>query len=550
RSAPNIESIKRFVGEEKIWPIDKPTWQYHHAVIKEEERDAVELGGADDLEHWIMSTQIGHGQVHRHNLEYCRQTKYWCSGNMQWQINGSWPSFHRELIDWYGVPKGSFYAYKRSALDQIVLADFEKYTFDGNEEVKVDIYAVNDAHLRVGDCTVNAVIYDVNMHLLHQQAGSVAVEADASAKVMTLNWTVPADFLNKVFFAHLELRYRDDLVAENLYWLGTTSYAQPERNMTLTGPWQFQVGKEIDELQWTKCLMPSYWALPQHAPEDPEDSVWYRHKFVIPADWQRTELEVYCAGFEGNDDVWLNGEKIGATEEEMTIELGTDDLLFTEKAAERKAVEKGAEVKLDKKVMASKEAGGTNRYNIRVNSDPFITPNLIKRFYALPRGVVKVGQKNVLEVRLYGEYATGISEPMYIRKASTPKEQQAIIDYNNAGEHLAEIRQLPEVDLDVDVYCESTVLDGKYAEARMLLHVENNTPNLAFFTEFKLEGLGGDAILIFDDNYTHMLPNTEKDIWVRVINQGYFSGDKAVNVMVGGWNAKKKTVKELTLTLK
>jgi hypothetical protein len=318
----------------------------------------------------------------------------------------------------------------------------------------------------------------------------------------------------------------------------------------LNGTWQWQVGRDIDELKWQKTIMPSYWALPQHAPKDPEDSVFYRRKFNIPADWQGMDLELYCAGFEGNDEVWLNDVKIGQTEEEMTVELGTDDLLFTEKAAERQAADKGTEVKLDKKVLDAREASGTNRFNIRVSSDPYITPNLIKRFYALPQDGIKWGQKNVLEIRLYGEHATGISEPVYIRKASTQEQQQAIIDYNNAGAHLAEIRQLPEVDLDVQVYCENTVLDGKYAEARMLLHVENNTDRLAFFTEFKLEGLGDDAILIFDDNYTHILPNTEKDIWVRIINLGSFTGMKTVNVSVGGWNAKKKSVQEFTLTFK
>ena len=93
---------------------------------------------------------------------------------------------------------------------------------------------------------------------------------DKSSKAMTLKWKVPGDFLNKVFFLALELRYRDDLIVENLYWLGTTAYAQPEKNMDLNGTWQWQVGKKINEMSWKKTIMPSYWALPQHAPEDPQ----------------------------------------------------------------------------------------------------------------------------------------------------------------------------------------------------------------------------------------------------------------------------------------
>jgi len=549
RSAPNIESIKRFIGEDKLWPIDRQSWQYHHAVIKEQERDAKEYGGTDNLEYWVMSTQIGHGQIHRHNMEYCRQTKYWCSGCMQWQINASWPTFHRELIDWYGIPKPSYYAYKRSSQDYLVLADFEKYTFDGNEELKIDIYAVNDRHLRVGDCTVKAVVYDSHMNVMHEQEDRVVLEADVSTKSMTLNWKVPADYLKRVFFVYLELRHWDNLIAENLYWLGTTGYARPAKVLNLNGPWQYQIGQEINETKWQKTLMPSYWALPPQAPMDENDSVFYRRKIVIPEDWKGTKLELFCAGFEGNDEVWINGVKIGETEEELTVEMGTDDLLFTEKWAERMVSEQGKEVKPDKKVQTAKD--GSNRRNIRISSDPFITPNLIKRFYPIPQDAIRWGKINTIEVRLYGEHATGVSEPVYIREVSTKEQQQAVIDFDNEGAYLAEIRQLPEVDLDVQVYCDDTLLDGKDSQAYMLLHVENNTIDLAFFTEFKVEGLDDEVIILFSDNYTHILPNTEKDIHVRIINLGKFTGTKTVKVSIGGWNAKKKTLeKEFTLLFK
>ncbi len=548
RSAPMLESIRRFVGEDKIWPIDKQTWQYHHAVVGEQERDAREYGGLDDLEHWIMATQISHGQCHRHNLEYCRQTKYWCSGCMQWQINGSWPTFHRELIDWYGVPKASFYMYKRAALDDIVVADMEKYVFDGNEVFDPTVYAITDGQSRLGEVQVKAVIYDLEMHPLYTREATVTVEADSSARAFQVDWRVPADYLRRVFFLHLEMRQSDELLAENLYWVGTSGYARPENVINLNGYWEFQVGKAKDEMRWQKTIMPAYWKIPPAAPAEGE-SVFYTRKIDIPTEWQGTDLDMFCAGFEGNDEAWFNGVRIGGTEEEMTIQLGTDDLLFTEKWAERAAQEKGKDAPATAAASGQPAVKG-DKQNIRISSDPFIVPNLIKRFYRIPPEAIKWGEKNLLEVRLYGEHATGISEPVYIRQASSPEQQRAIRDLDNDRAYLADLKNLPSIDLDVEVFHEPTELDAGQS-ALVLIKLENNGTDMAFFAGLRLKGVDEEITQIYSDNWFSMLPKTEKRVWVKLVNDGQATGSFQAQFEIAGWNVAKKDVgTTFTLVLK
>ncbi|MGE5549925.1 MAG: beta-mannosidase [Bacteroidota bacterium] len=538
RSAPLLESIRRFIGEDKIWPIEKQTWQYHHAVVGEQERDAREYGGADDLEHWLMAGQIAHGQNHRHNLEYCRQTKYWCSGCLQWQINGSWPAFHRELIDWYGVPKPAFYAYKRAAADYLVLADMEKYVFDGNEVFAPEIYVVSDKQNRTGEVHVRARIFDLNMGILYEQEGDAVLEADASAKAMRLAWRVPGAYLRRVFFLHLEMTRFGELLAENLYWVGTSAYARPEKVLNLNGCWQWQVGAEAKETGWKKTIMPSYWHKPPEAPPAGE-SVWYRRRVVIPFDWQGTELEVFCAGFEGNDEVSWNGVHIGSTEEELTVQIGTDDLLFTERWAERQAQEKGSAAQ-EPRARTAQVKG--DRQNIRISSDPFIVPNLIKRFYRIPVESIVWGGENVLEIRLHGEHATGISEPVFVRAASSPEQQRAIIDYDNERAYLADLRNLPEVDLEAEVFHDGL---ETAAGGEILFHIRlrNRGSGMAFFTGLRLDGLDvTEAGIFYSDNYFAVLPGTEKTVLVKVVNDRGGQGKKAVRFEISGWNVKRKPI--------
>lgn len=545
RSAPMLESIKKFIGEDKLWPIDKPTWQYHHAVVGEQERDAREYGGLDDIEHWIMATQIAHGQRHRHNLEYCRQTKYRCSGCMQWQLNGSWPSFHRELIDWYGLPKASFYMYKRAAQDNIVAADMEKYVFDGNEVFDPTIYAITDRQLGLGDVQVKAVIYDLNMQPLYERQAAVRVEADSSARAFQMDWRIPANYLRKVFFLHLEMRQFGALVAENLYWVGTSGYARPEKLINLNGCWEFQVGKAKDEMRWQKTTMPAYWKKPPAAPAEGE-SVFYTRRVDIPADWQGTDLEMFCAGFEGDDEVWLDGVRIGGTEEEMTVQLEADDLMFTERWAERAAQEDGSAAP----VTPAQPAAKGDKQNVRISSDPFITPNLIKRFYRIPAEAIKWGEENVLQIRLYGEHATGISEPVYIRAASSPEQQRAILDLDNDRAYLADLKNLPAVDLNVEVFHETAELEAGQS-APVLIRIRNDSGALAFFAGLRVKGIDDATTQIYSDNWFSMLPKTEKRVWVKLVNDRHATGSYQAQFEITGWNVTKENVgAAFTLALK
>jgi len=541
RSAPVLESLRKFIGADKLWPLDRRVWQYHHAVIREQERDAREYGGTDSLQHWLMSGQIVHGQVHRQNIEYCRQSKFRCSGCLQWQLEASWPAMHREIVDWWGIPKPAYYACKRACRDYLVTVDLEKYLYDGGEELAVEVHAVSDRQWRTGRCSVKAWIYGSRMELFHQQEGEVDLGENEAVRAFTLHWRVPSGYLRRVFFIYTTLECGGILLAENLHWCGTTGYARKDRCLSLNGPWRFQVGRTVRETEWKDCLMPCYWALPPQAPQAGE-SVFYRKAVHIPEQWRGAELELFSQGFEGNDTVTFNGRLIGHTEEELTEEIGTDELVFTERWApqpESRAGE-GAAGPQPPGIPATGQRG--RRGNVRISSDPFVVPNLIKRFYRIPAEAIRWGGRNVVEIELFGEHATGISEPVFIRAASTEEEQRAIRALDDEGAYLAEMRRLPEVRLTGGLFCDRPILAGKDGRTLLLARLENPGLHLAFFTALSLvcrDGSGSleDAARVhFSDNYTWLLPGQEREIHITVISRGSFQGTKRVSLQIGGWN--------------
>jgi hypothetical protein len=338
----------------------------------------------------------------------------------------------------------------------------------------------------------------------------------------------------------LTLSQANRTLAENLYWVGTSAYARPNAVLNLNGAWNHKLGGDNKGGGWREIILPSYWKKP---PEPlPEGvSAFYRRTVVIPKQMAKTPIEFYCAGLEGNDEVFWNGKRIGGTEKFMYIKPGNDERVFAERLAERKALELGKPYE--------SPFPKPPKENIRCWSDPYTVPNLIKRFYPNPTDAIKRG-KNLLEIRLYGKQALGISEPVYIRTASTSDQQAEIVRYENARAYLSDLRALPQAEIEGDVLHRSLILKPGQKTV-FKLRLKNPTPHMAFFTGLKLDGLDDEAALFYSDNYFSMLPGTKKVVTVRLVNNRGFSGRLKVRFALRGWNiGKKKIGKVLLLRLR
>jgi len=550
RSAPVLESLKKFISDKNIWPINKDIWEYHHAVILEQQRDAVEYKSkVKDIEHWIMGTQLTHSLNRQYNLEYCRLSKYKTSGILEWSLNGTWPSFHREMIDYYGVPKPVFFAYKRSSQDLIVVADIEKYIYDAGENFAVPIYVVNDSPLRKGELKVSIEVYDKKMNIVYHKTEKIVVEKDISILAFKTDWIIPSEYKKQVLYIYLELKKEDWVVADNFYWIGISNYLRPSKILNISGYWKYQVGKEKKESEWKDTLLPSYWKKPQ-GPPNVGEKVFYKKKIVIPEEWTGTAIELYSAGIEGNDRILFNGKEIGSTEEEMSILLRPDELTYTEELEQKG---KFAAVGVKSSNLKNIDSDTTALQNVRISADPFTTPNLIKRFYDIPEEIINFGGKNTVEMELFGDYATGISEDVFIRAKTPDVIKSDIINYYNKSEYFADIGSLPEVnDIFIDVLQhEQEVIIPKNDEFQFSIILKNNSKNLAFFVHLGLLGLGNEAGIYFSDNYFYMLPKHEKKVIVKIKNNMNFNGTKKIQFELSGWNVQtKKVPKIFTLILK
>jgi len=190
-----------------------------------------EYGERRNLEEFIMKSQLVHAVNNEYQLEFCRNSKYTTAGCLIWQFNEIWPGCNWTIVDYYGKPKAGYYFYKRAAEFLHVEADYLKYTFAPGSMFKSDIYVVNDFKKRFDNVKVSATIYSFDMKELWTNTVDTSIPADVSVKAFPINWKVPADMKEDVFFLALSLKdEKGQTLSSNFYWFAAT------RTRPLRGP--------------------------------------------------------------------------------------------------------------------------------------------------------------------------------------------------------------------------------------------------------------------------------------------------------------------------
>lgn len=118
-------SLKKMMTEDDIYGEDMSMWKYHtqsNPALKYHLFDYIDmftrkvLGKyADGKDRYFKYKYIQYEWM-RLSMERARREKWFCSGDMFWMVNECWPAAAGwSILDWYNMPKASFYAFKRTS---------------------------------------------------------------------------------------------------------------------------------------------------------------------------------------------------------------------------------------------------------------------------------------------------------------------------------------------------------------------------------------------------------------------------------------------------
>ncbi|MBR5140606.1 MAG: glycoside hydrolase family 2 [Clostridia bacterium] len=182
---PSLESIKKFITPEKVWPYrNNSEWTLHSsdqngndARVMLMENQVRQLFGEvpTDPEEYVLASQISQAEAKKYFIERMRVGRPEKTGIIWWNLLDGWPQMSDAVVDYYFTKKLAYGYIKRSQAPFVIAAG-EISSWE------LPIYACNDTlsekvgHLLIKDAISEEILYD----------GSFTAKENASTKIVNL----------------------------------------------------------------------------------------------------------------------------------------------------------------------------------------------------------------------------------------------------------------------------------------------------------------------------------------------------------------------------
>jgi len=217
---PTLESLRKFIPEDKLWPIND-TWYMHAGAwpancslgniqLALEKR----YGPSKSVEEFVRKAQLAHYENARSLFESYAACG-WATHKMTayWMLNSHWPSFYGNLIDYYMSPGGVYFGAKKGLRPLSVV--FDSYATGDNSQAKIIVF--NQTPGDVNGLSVRVRVYDLDGNLRdNRSVNDISISFNGIKQVMLLP-KYPES--SQVFFVRCQLFDKSGkLVVDNPYW--------------------------------------------------------------------------------------------------------------------------------------------------------------------------------------------------------------------------------------------------------------------------------------------------------------------------------------------
>ncbi|NLB94515.1 MAG: glycoside hydrolase family 2 protein [Armatimonadetes bacterium] len=135
---PEVETLRRFIPEEKLFPVEGKLWEPH--IITDDHRKQKEgmtsresllkniremAGEPRSIEEFCYLGGVAHGEFLRAQIEHYRRRKFGVGGALLWMHDEAFPSVSYGIVDYYGRPKPAYYYARRAFAPLLLVFDRE-----------------------------------------------------------------------------------------------------------------------------------------------------------------------------------------------------------------------------------------------------------------------------------------------------------------------------------------------------------------------------------------------------------------------------------------
>lgn len=216
---PPLESLKRFIPADKLWPINE-TWYFHaganvgNATLANA-RNVMEkrYGPSASAEEFSKKAQLAAYEDAR--AKYESYATHWSTRKMtvNWMLNNHWPSFFGHLFDYYFKQGGGYFGAKKGLEPVSVVWDY----YATGDRSTAHIYAVNQQVAALNNVSVNVRFFNLDGAQKHfAEAKNINVPSSSSMEALS----VPrVSGLSPVYFVRCQMTdTAGKILADNVYW--------------------------------------------------------------------------------------------------------------------------------------------------------------------------------------------------------------------------------------------------------------------------------------------------------------------------------------------
>lgn len=209
---PPIESLKRMMPEENLWPIDD-MWNYlcgrneFNSLDRYTKALNARYGKSASAEEYTRKAQLANYEAMRAMFEAFAVNKFRATGIIQWMLNSAWPEMYWQLYDYYLMPNGAFYGAKKAGAPVQLIYNYANHK----------IYLNNEQLQKTKQMQARIRLFDLQSIKILDKTLAVNISANRAREIFAL-----PGIKNDSPLYFLDLRLFDDqqtLLENNFYWL-------------------------------------------------------------------------------------------------------------------------------------------------------------------------------------------------------------------------------------------------------------------------------------------------------------------------------------------
>ena len=149
---PKLDSIKKIVGEENLFPPKWNVWEYHNFQVDQTFNIAkVKMGNS--IEEFIENSQEFQSEVLRTAIDFYRRKRFdGINGIFQFMLIDCWVSMSWSVVDYFGEKKKAYDTLKLCYQPVYISINLRQDQYFAGKKFLFDLYIMNDLYKRFENC--------------------------------------------------------------------------------------------------------------------------------------------------------------------------------------------------------------------------------------------------------------------------------------------------------------------------------------------------------------------------------------------------------------